>query len=107
MLTDELGLDVIYLQMKRYEEGHPISPEKINSFIGALDNNKSHKGIVITSSHFSKSCRNIAERSSKQIRLIDGNELAKLIYDNDLGLADKKEYTKKEFNLEKEMKKAS
>lgn len=50
---DPLGLDTIYLQAKRYQES-TIGREAIQAFSGALDMQRAHKGVFITTSKFSK-----------------------------------------------------
>ena len=52
---DPLGVDQIYIQAKRYNEGNNISASHIRDFFGALNLKKAQKGIFITTSEFTKS----------------------------------------------------
>jgi restriction system protein len=72
---DVLGLDIIYLQAKRYAIGNSIGVEKIREFAGALDERGATKGVFVTTSHFALPARQYAERSPKRLILIDGDEL--------------------------------
>ena len=72
---DVLGLDVIYLQAKRYATGNTIGVEKIREFAGALDEKGATKGVFVTTSHFATPARQYALRSPKRLILIDGEEL--------------------------------
>tara|TARA_R110000764_G_scaffold105114_1_gene190834 strand:+ start:951 stop:1844 length:894 start_codon:yes stop_codon:yes gene_type:complete len=82
---DPLGVDQIHIQAKRYAKGRNISSEQIQGFSGALDGIKSKKGIFITTSDFTKFAIDAAEKSSAQIVLINGIELAKLMLRYNIG----------------------
>ena len=82
---DRLGLDVIYLQAKRWEGtvGRPI----VQAFAGSLEGHRARKGVLITISQFSPDALDYVTRIEKKIVLIDGNELAKLMIDFGIGVA--------------------
>ena len=82
---DRLGLDVIYVQAKRWK-GSVGSPE-IQGFIGALQLKGAHKGIFIITSTFTAAARSIASRVGNRIVLIDGMQLAQLMIDYGVGVA--------------------
>ncbi|MDR1314999.1 MAG: restriction endonuclease [Deltaproteobacteria bacterium] len=82
---DALGLDSIYLQAKRYAESS-VSRMEIQAFAGAMDEQAVTKGVFVTSSSFSKDAVDFAKRTPKHIRLINGNELVELMYDNNIGV---------------------
>lgn len=82
---DKLGLDVIYIQAKRLD-GTVGRPE-IHKFVGALIGQRAKKGIFITTSYFSKDAKEYAESIDAKIRLIDGEELAELMIDYDVGIS--------------------
>ena len=82
---DQLGLDRIYIQAKRYKEGLGVGPGEIRDFFGALDQKKAFKGIYITTSSFSSSAIATAAGLSKRIVLIDGARLARLMIKFDVG----------------------
>ena len=76
---DALGLDIIYLQAKRYTEGNNVGVEKIREFAGTLDERGATKGVFVTASKFANGARQYSSRSPKRLTLIDGNELTSLM----------------------------
>lgn len=76
---DVLGLDIIYLQAKRYATGNVIGVEKIREFAGVLDERGATKGVFVTTSHFAPHALTYAQRSPKRLVLIDGDELTRLL----------------------------
>jgi restriction system protein len=97
---DKLGLEKIYLQVKRYGEGNPVGRPAIQQFVGSLNERKSKKGIFITSSYFSKEAKDSIKNFDVVIRLIDGMELAELMYHYDIGVDLKQTYALKEVSEE-------
>ena len=83
---DVLGLDVIYLQAKRYSPDSAIGPDKIREFAGAMDAHGITKGVFVTTSRYTKAALDYAKISHKRLRLIDGNELARLMVQHDIGV---------------------
>jgi restriction system protein len=57
---DRLGLDVIYVQAKRWQD--TVGRREIQSFVGALAGKKAQKGIFITASGFKKKCKRVCKR---------------------------------------------
>lgn len=82
---DVLGLDVIYLQAKRYAPGNSIGVEKIREFAGVLDERGATKGVLVTTSHFAPPALGYAQRSPKRLVLIDGSELTRLLVRHGVG----------------------
>ena len=82
---DKLGLDIIYLQAKRWENSVPV--KEIRDFTGALASKKAKKGIFITTSSFPKSVYEFVKQIEYKIILIDGKRLAELMIDNNVGLS--------------------
>ncbi len=82
---DPLGLDIIYLQAKRWE--NPVGRPEIQKFAGALQGQRAKKGIFITTSSFTAEAREFAARIDTKIILIDGSLLAKLMFDHNVGVA--------------------
>jgi restriction system protein len=76
---DPLGLDVVYIQAKRYEKDNTIGRERIQQFSGALAGQGATKGVFVTTSSFSKGAIDYAARVQQKIVLIDGEELARLL----------------------------
>ncbi len=95
---DKLGLDVIYLQAKRWEctVGRPV----VQAFSGSLDGYKARKGVLITTSQFSSDARDFVARSEKKIVLIDGEMLANLMIDNGIGVAVDTKYEIKRLDID-------
>jgi len=82
---DRLGLDVIYLQAKRWEG--TVSRPEIQKFAGALQGKRARKGVFITTSDFSKEAREFAAAIDNKIILIDGEELAEYMIDFNVGVS--------------------
>lgn len=82
---DALGLDRIYVQAKRYQDGSLIGPGAIRDFFGALDQFKAGKGLFVTTSSFTSSAVSTASGLSKRIVLIDGAQFAKLMIRYEVG----------------------
>jgi len=80
---DKLGLDVIYLQAKRWE-GTVGRPE-IQKFVGALHGQRAKKGVFITTGKFSDVAIQYVENIDPKVVLIDGKKLVNLMIDYDLG----------------------
>ena len=81
---DKLGLDVIYLQAKRWQ--NVIGSPEIQKFVGALQGKRAHKGIFITTSKFTQEAINFAQKIDSKVILIDGNSLADLMIDHNVGV---------------------
>jgi restriction system protein len=81
---DRLGLDVIYVQAKRWE-GNVGRPE-IQKFVGALAGRGAKKGIFITTSRYTPDAVAYAPRNETKIVLIDGDQLVQLMIDYNLGV---------------------
>lgn len=81
---DRLGLDVVYIQAKRWE-GTVGRPE-IQKFAGALQGQRARKGIFITTSDFTKDALDYASRIDSRLVLIDGERLARLMVDFNVGV---------------------
>ncbi|MGC1272946.1 MAG: restriction endonuclease [Planctomycetaceae bacterium] len=88
---DRLGLDVIYVQAKRWE-GVVGRPE-IQKFAGALQGQRARKGIFITTSSFTKDASDYAKVIDSRLILMDGDELTNLMIDYGIGVADIATYT--------------
>lgn len=82
---DKLGLDVIYVQAKRWE-GTVGRPE-IQKFAGALQGQRANKGVFITTSNFTREAEDYAGIISSKIILITGEQLAKLMVDHNVGVS--------------------
>ncbi|MCC6326987.1 MAG: restriction endonuclease [Acidobacteria bacterium] len=81
---DRLGLDVIYLQAKKWEA--TVGSPELRGFAGALMGKQATKGVFITTSNFSNGARDYVKSISSNIILIDGEELADLLIDFNVGV---------------------
>ncbi|MDU9036311.1 restriction endonuclease [Pseudomonas corrugata] len=93
---DKLGLDVIYLQAKRWS--NTVLRPEIDKFIGALTRQRARKGVFITTSDFSNGAREAAMSLDIKVVLIDGLELARLMVENNLGCNVKQVYEVKQLD---------
>ena len=82
---DKLGLDTIYIQAKRWEDNAVGRPE-IQKFVGALGGKHARKGIFITTSKFTKDALDYVRSLDVKVILIDGDQLAKLMADHNVGV---------------------
>ncbi len=96
---DRLGLDVIYIQAKRWES-YVVGRPEIQKFVGALAAHKATKGVFITSSTYSKEAQEYISQITNKIVLIDGAMLAELMMDFDLGVSTKAIYTVKRLDTD-------
>ena len=81
---DRLGLDIIYIQAKRWES--TVSRPEIQKFAGALQGQRAKKGIFITTSDFSKEAHDYVAKIDSKIVLIDGQQFAHYMIDHNLGV---------------------
>lgn len=81
---DKLGLDVIYIQAKRWKDsvGRPV----VQAFAGSLEGVRAKKGVFITTSTFSVDAIDYVQRIEKKIVLIDGTQLADLMIEHNVGV---------------------
>jgi restriction system protein len=79
------GLDRVYIQAKKYKADLSVGPAAIREFSGSLELHKASKGIFVTTSTFTKSATETAERLGKRIVLIDGNYLGQLMIRYNVG----------------------
>ena len=81
---DRLGLDLVYLQAKRWDSTKVGRPE-VQKFVGALHGKRAKKGVFVTTSTFSDEATNYVETIDPKVILIDGRMLAQLMIDHGLG----------------------
>lgn len=81
---DRLGLDVIYIQAKKWENS--VGRPEIQKFAGALQGQRAKKGIFITTSEFTKEAKEFASKIESKIILIDGETLTQLMIDYNIGV---------------------
>lgn len=81
---DKLGLDVIYIQAKRWE--NVVGRPEIQKFVGALAGQGAKKGVFITTSRFTNDAKEYQPKNETKIVLIDGEGLAELMIDYNLAV---------------------
>lgn len=82
---DRLGLDAVYIQAKRWE-GIVGRPE-IQKFVGALQGQRAHKGVFITTSDFTKEAQEYVKNITNKVVLINGLRLTSLMIENNVGVS--------------------
>lgn len=95
---DKLGLDVIYIQAKRWQ-GVVGRPE-VQKFVGALAGQRAKKGVFITTSNFTKEAIDYASQMDTKVVLIDGERIAQYMIDYNLGVAIQNTYEIKKIDLD-------
>lgn len=84
---DRLGLDLIYVQAKRYAADNVVQVDAIRSFAGSLDFKGARKGVFITTGRFTANAHTFTEQlAAKRIVLIDGERLTRLMLRHDVGV---------------------
>lgn len=95
---DRLGLDVIYIQAKRWE--NPVGRPEIQKFAGALQGMRAKKGIFITTSSFTKEAWDYVSRIDSKIILINGHKLAAFMIEHNVGVSPAMTYTVKRIDTD-------
>jgi restriction system protein len=95
---DRLGLDMVYVQAKKWE--NTVGPGEIDKFVGSLMRKKATKGVFITSGTFTNGAERAGREAAVKVRLIDGEELAELMIDYDVGVAPADTYVVKKIDTD-------
>ncbi len=82
---DPLGLDVIYVQAKRWEGS--VGRPTVQAFAGSLEGVRARKGVLITTSTFTADAEHYVGQIEKRIVLIDGEQLAAFMIQHGVGVA--------------------
>ena len=93
---DRLGLDVIYIQAKRWKSN--VGRPEIQNFVGALAGKKASKGVFITTSSFHDNAIDYAGGLHQKVILIDGRRLAELMIEHGIGVAEEHAYLVKKID---------
>jgi restriction system protein len=93
---DVLGLDVIYIQAKKWDS--TIGRPEIHKFAGALQGQRSRKGIFITTGKFSQDAKEYVTKIDAKIVLVDGDQLAEHMINHDIDVSSDKPYFIKKIN---------
>jgi restriction system protein len=95
---DKLGLDVVYIQAKRWEG--TVGRPQVQGFAGSLEGFKATKGVMITTSKFSADAYDYVGRIGKKIVLIDGEQLGQFMVDYSVGVTDVATYVVKRVDVD-------
>jgi len=82
---DKLGLDIIYIQAKRWE--NVVGRPEIQKFVGSLAGERANKGVFITTSWFTKESLDFVKTISQKVILIDGEKLVQFMIENNIGVS--------------------
>jgi restriction system protein len=85
ILLDPLGLDRLYVQAKCYRQDHLVDAPAVRDFAGSLEDKKTARGVLITTSGFTRGARAFVSGIPRPIALIDGPELARLMIAHGVG----------------------
>jgi restriction system protein len=97
---DPLGLDVVYIQAKKYDRDQTIGREKIQQFAGALVGKNATKGVFVATCGYSKGAIEYAQRVPQRLILIDGKELARLLIRYGVGVRVERDIQIKRIDLD-------
>lgn len=95
---DRLGLDVVCIQAKRWER--TVGRPEVQAFAGSMEGFRARKGVLLTTSAFSKEAEDYVTRIERRIVLIDGRRLAQLMIDHDVGVATAQTYVLKRLDID-------
>lgn len=95
---DRLGLDLIYLQAKRWQ--NPVGRPHVQNFVGSLVGKSAHKGVMLTTSRFTDEARQFVKHLPQKVVLIDGEELAELMIEFNVGVNPTITYTVKKLDTD-------
>lgn len=95
---DVLGLDVVYIQAKRYRPWSSVPVSAVREFAGSLDGRKARKGVFVTTATFPKSASTFVRAVPSKIALIDGPGLADLLIGYNIGVKVRETYEVKQID---------
>lgn len=95
---DRLGLDMIYIQAKRWKEN--IGRKEIQAFVGALAGKQATKGVFITTSGFRSTAVEYADAVTQKVVLIDGDRLGELMIEYDIAVSRSQTFTLKKIDTD-------
>ena len=81
---DRLGLDAIYLQAKRYQGS--VGRPAVQAFVGAITGHRANKGVFLTTGTFTREAAEYVKNLDKTVVLVDGDRLAELMIEFNLGV---------------------
>ena len=98
ILEDELGINTIYIQTKRYDKDNQVSRPELQKFVGAISGKNVKRGVFVTTSYFGKPAIEYAK--GQNIVLIDGKKLVQLMIKYNVGCYIDSAYELKKLDLD-------
>ena len=95
---DRLGLDIIYIQAKKWATTNKIDRKGVQAFVGSLAGKQAQKGVFITTSSFQDSARDYVKHLTQKVILIDGVQLAELCIEFGIGVTESASYVLKKID---------
>ncbi|MBC8098671.1 MAG: restriction endonuclease [Armatimonadetes bacterium] len=96
---DKLGLSVVYIQAKRYARQNVVGRPLVQAFIGSLIGQGAQRGVLLTTSRFSKEAVDYARAMQQHtVILIDGAQLTQLMIEHNVGVQPEETYTLKKLD---------
>jgi len=86
------------VQAKRWK--NPVGRPDVQGFVGALQGKKSRKGIMITTSRFTRDAKEYVSKIETKVALIDGDALANLMIEHKIGVLTRENYEIKDIDLD-------
>lgn len=83
---DKLGLDVVYIQAKRYAPENKVQRSELQAFIGTLVGESAHKGVFVTTSDFTQGAKDYLKTVNVRVITINGSQLVDLMIEHDIGV---------------------
>lgn len=90
---DALGLDAVYVQAKRHAPDSKVGRPALQAFVGSLTGEGANKGVFVTTSDFSREARDYLTRVQHRIVLINGERLARLMIQHEVGVRARRTFT--------------
>jgi restriction system protein len=83
---DKLGLDVVYIQAKRYAPENKVQRSELQAFIGTLVGVSAHKGVFVTTSDFTQGAKDYLKTVNVRVITISGSQLVDLMIEHGVGV---------------------
>jgi restriction system protein len=83
---DKLGLDVVYIQAKRYAPENKVQRSELQAFIGTLVGESAHKGVFVTTSDFTQGAKDYLRTVNVRVITISGSQLVDLMIEHGIGV---------------------
>lgn len=98
---DKLGLDLIYIQAKRWARNSTVGRPVVQAFVGSLIGAGAKRGVLLTTSRLSQEAAEYARSMQNHaIILIDGAQLAALMIEHGVGVSVEQTYVIKRLDAD-------